>query len=189
VNFRLLGDCLLWAFFMKITEVDKIFVQLFSTVPLSYVLTLSKMGMATFWAIFHKLIWSPSLWANTIDLQLQCVTQPLLFTALDPLIMAPIIEAKPICPTSNLQSSLKVHQRQMQNDIQTLAKSSSKYNNNNNNNNIGNNHLDNNKYNHSKGEKESTTTTATAATTTSPANTTIPKPKSIFKKVHHNVFS
>jgi hypothetical protein len=58
VSFRLLGDCLLWAFFL-ITDVAQIFVLHFP--PLSYAYILAKMGWVSFWAIFHTLVRPPWL--------------------------------------------------------------------------------------------------------------------------------
>jgi hypothetical protein len=47
----ILGECLLWAF-LKITKVAQIIVIFFSTQRVARILT--KMGWATFWAIFSQ---------------------------------------------------------------------------------------------------------------------------------------
>jgi hypothetical protein len=55
-KFRLLGDCLLWAGFLKITEVPSPnFCPHSSTKYVNFVLILQKMCLATFWAIFFKI--------------------------------------------------------------------------------------------------------------------------------------
>jgi hypothetical protein len=61
-NFRLLSDCLLWEFFKVHTEEAQIFCVGTHSYDKCYVwFFLQKMVWATFWAIFYKLIWSPSL--------------------------------------------------------------------------------------------------------------------------------
>jgi hypothetical protein len=49
---RSLGESFLWAVFLKITEEAQIFYLLISVK--SYVLSLAKMGWATFWAMFSR---------------------------------------------------------------------------------------------------------------------------------------
>jgi hypothetical protein len=53
VNFRPLGDCLLWAGFSKFTKVAKIVGPLLCTVQVMNTL-LQEMGWATFWVIFSQ---------------------------------------------------------------------------------------------------------------------------------------
>jgi hypothetical protein len=62
-NFRPLVDCLLWAVF-KTERCSPKFLSyaLFSQEKIMHTFILQKMVWATFWAIFHKLIWSP--WYN-----------------------------------------------------------------------------------------------------------------------------
>jgi hypothetical protein len=60
-NFRLLGEFLLWAVFLKITKVAHVLGYIFSTVIFMYYVSIltENMEWATIWAIFQKLIWSP----------------------------------------------------------------------------------------------------------------------------------
>jgi hypothetical protein len=50
-SFCLFGDCLLWAFFLKISEIAHIIGQLFSSVKVVFRIG-SKMDLARFWANF-----------------------------------------------------------------------------------------------------------------------------------------
>jgi hypothetical protein len=52
-NFRILGDCLIWAYFLKISEVAHIFGLLFSTDKIVHYFR-QKIGWATFWVSFKK---------------------------------------------------------------------------------------------------------------------------------------
>jgi hypothetical protein len=65
-NFGLLGDCLLWLLFLKITEVARIFGLLFlGRFRVVHWLWQKMTGWATFWAIVsqtHLVILGPMLW-------------------------------------------------------------------------------------------------------------------------------
>jgi hypothetical protein len=64
-NFRLLGDCLLWIGFLKVTEAAELFGLLITKVKFMFK-SWQKTGWATFWAIsFHQHIWSP-WWGHTV---------------------------------------------------------------------------------------------------------------------------
>jgi hypothetical protein len=56
-NFRLMGNSFIWAVFRKMTEVARKIGLLFSSEKVVYLFWQKH----AFWAIFHKLIWSPCL--------------------------------------------------------------------------------------------------------------------------------
>jgi hypothetical protein len=70
-NLRPLGDCLLWAVFMKIAEVAQIVRLLFSAVKFMYYIVWTKKGRATFRAIFH---------IHGVDVMITILCEKLLFS-------------------------------------------------------------------------------------------------------------
>jgi hypothetical protein len=72
--FAQLGDCLLWAVFENYRSSPYFCDDLY--LSMDDVLILTKMGLATFWQFFHKLIWSP--WSPVKSRQFRFPLHPLL---------------------------------------------------------------------------------------------------------------